>query len=191
MIYTYVPSSVKCRMFGVEIGGLSKDTFVTIERVNDVTTMRKAQDGQHTAFIDKFGDYRVTFYIDQTHESNEWLHMIFKLYQKAGANLKIPLEVEEKTSQGGTKFTAFDVFFENEASSEFGSDTTDKQWSFICNNGVYTQKGTVETNELVTALQSVVRLIELSSQFGINLDNFTDKISQVVDNTEQRLRDLF
>lgn len=191
MIYTYVPSSVKCRMFGVEIGGLAKDTFVTIERINDVTTMRKAQDGQHTAFIDKFGDYRVTFYIDQTHESNEWIHLIFKLYQKYGLNLKIPLEVEEKTSQGGTKFTAFDVFFENEASSEFGSDTSQKQWSFICNNGTYTQRGTVETYEIVNALASIERLISLSQSAGIDLGSLTEKISSVVDMTSEKLMNMF
>ena len=62
MLYSYVPSLVKCRIFGVELEGLSQENFVTIERMNDVTTFRKSQDGKHTAFVDRYGSYRVTLF---------------------------------------------------------------------------------------------------------------------------------
>lgn len=191
MIYSYVPSLVKCRIFGVELEGLSKESFVTIERINDVTTFRKAMDGSHTAFTDKFGDYRVTFNINQVSESNEFLHILFKLYQKVGINLKIPLEVEEKIDKGGTKFTAFDCFFENEASSEFTNDAVPKTWIFVCHNGAYTQRGTTDVGSIVTALQSVVRLVELSSAVGIDLSSIQDKIGDGVVMMSEKLKNLF
>lgn len=191
MIYTYVPSAVKFRLYGVELSGLSKDTFITIERINDVTTFRKAMDGSHTAFVDKFGSYRVTVNFDQTSESNEMLHLLFKLYQKVGVNLKIPLEVEEKVSRGGTKFTAFDCFFENEASSEFGSDTTSKSWIFVCHNGTYTHKGTVDSGNIIEGLQSIVRLIELGQSVGIDLTSIQDVLGNGVSTLSNKLKNLF
>lgn len=191
MIYSYVPSLVKCRLFGIELEGLSKDSIVTIERVDNVTTFRKAMDGSNTAFVDKYGSYRVTFHINQTSSSNEWLHLLFKLYQKVGVNLKIPLEVEEKVSQGGTKFTAFDCFFENEATTEFGSDAVDKSWVFVCHNGTYTQKGTVDAGAIVDAMQSIIRLIELSSSAGIDLSSLSGKLESGLDFMNNKLKNLF
>lgn len=191
MLYSYVPSLVKCRIFGVELEGLSQENFVTIERMNDVTTFRKSQDGKHTAFVDRYGSYRVTLSLSQVSASNEWIHMLFKLYQKAGVNLKIPLEVEEKISEGGTKFTAFDCFFENEAPTTFSSESGDKQWIFVCHNGTYTQKGTVNTNEALEAMQSIVRLIELAGSFGVDLSNFSETITTGFNVAQEKLKNLF
>ena len=107
---SYVPSQVRCKIFGIPIEGFSESNIVDIERDNDVTTFRKAMDGSRTAFKDKYGSYRLTFHVNQTSEANTWLHLLFKLYQKTNVEFKMPIEVEERMSEGGTKFFALDCF---------------------------------------------------------------------------------
>ena len=191
MLYTYVPSAIKCSIFGVELVGLSKDSIVTIERIGEVSTFRKAQDGSYTAFNDSIGSYRVTFHIEQVSQSNDFLHTIFKLHQRSGLNLKIPLNIEERGILGGTSFTSFDVFFETEPSAEFLSESSTRQWSFICNSASYSLKGTTDTGFLATALRATIRLIEVSEAFGIDMSNIEDLIGQGIVEAEKRLKNLF
>lgn len=191
MLYSYIPSSIKCKVFGVELVGLSKDSIVTIERIAEVSTFRKAQDGTHTAFTDSYGSYRVTFYIEQVSESNDFLHTIFKLHQRAGLNLVIPLDVEERIPSGGTRFTSFDTFFETEPMTEFTSASGARQWTFICNNASYRLNGTKESGFLTDSLRATIRLIELSQSAGIDLSNIEDMIDRGIDETQARLKNLF
>ena len=191
MLYSYVPSLVKCRVFGVELHGLSKDMLVTIERLDNLTSFRKAQDGSNTAFIDKYGSYRVTFHIEQVSESNEFLHTIFKLHERFGQNIKIPISVAEEMKTGGTQFNAFDSFFEIEPTSEFTNVSGSRQWVFVCHNASYSLKGTTETARLTQALRATIRLIELSNAAGIDLSNLEEQIRAGVDIIEEKLKTLF
>lgn len=191
MLYSYVPSLVKCKVFGVELKGLSKDNIVTIERLESINTFRKAQDGSQTAFVDSYGSYRVTFNIEQVSESNDFLHTIMKLHERSGVNLKIPISVEEAVSSGGTHFTAFECFFETEPSAEFQSESTARQWAFICHNASFQLKGTSKTSWLTNSLKATIRLIELSEISGVDLSNIESVISDGVKQVEQKLRELF
>lgn len=191
MLYSYVPSLVKCRVFGVELKGMSKDTIVSIERIDGETTFRKAQDGSQAAFYDTNGSYRVTFYIEQVSEFNEFLHTIYKLHRRSGLNLKIPLSITEETGNNGTVFTSFDTFFENEANAEFTSESGSRQWSFICNNASYALRGTADAGLLTDALRATIRLIELSQAVGIDMTNIEDLIDQGINETQERLKNLF
>ncbi len=191
MLYSYVPSAVKCYIFGVELKGLSKDSIVTIERLGEVSTFRKAQDGSHTAFNDSIGSYRVTFNIEQVSQSNDFLHTIFKLHQRSGLNLMIPLSVQESVKNGGTQFTAFDVFFETEPTSEFSSESLSRQWSFICNSASYSLSGTHDTGFLTGALRATIRLIEISEATGYDLTGIENLIGKGIEEAEIRLKNLF
>ena len=190
MLYSYVPSQVKCRIFGIELEGLSETNIADIERDNNVTTFRKAMDGSQTAFLDKYGSYRVTFHVNQGSESNTWIHMLFKLYQKVGVELKMPIEIEEVMQDGGTRFTAFDCFFENEASTNFTNESDTKTWVFMCHNGVYTQRGTYESNELYEKLQTIIRMIELSQAVGLDLSSFSSKIADSIESVSDKLKNF-
>ena len=191
MLYSYVPSAVKCRIFGVELNGLSKDSIVSIERIGEVSTFRKAQDGSHTAFNDFHGTYRVTINIEQGSESNDFLHTVFKLHQRSGLNLKIPLHVEEKSKNGGTSFTSFEVFFENEPRREFTNESGSVEWSFICNNGSYFVRGTSDTGFLTEALRATIRLIEFSESLGLDLSDIEGMIDKGIEEADRRLKELF
>lgn len=188
---SYVPSQVRCKIFGIPIEGFSESNIVDIERENDVTTFRKAMDGSRTAFKDKYGSYRLTFHVNQTSEANTWLHLLFKLYQKTNAEFKMPIEVEERMNEGGTRFFALDCFFENEASTNFASDVGVKTWTFICHNGRYTQQGTYESNELYSKIQSLVKVVELADMVGIDLSSIESKGVEVFSSTMDRLKNLF
>ena len=191
MLYSYVPSSIKCKIFGVELVGLSKESMVSIERLNDVSTFRKAQDGSYTAFNDNLGSYRVTFHIEQVSPSNDFLHTIFKLHQRSGLNLKIPLHVEEKSKNGGTSFTSFEVFFETEPRREFTNESGSVEWSFICNNARYFVRGTSDTGFLTEALRATIRLIEFSESLGLDLSGIEGMIDKGIEEADRRLKELF
>ena len=60
---SYVPSQVRCKIFGIPIEGFSESNIVDIERENDVTTFRKAMDGSRTAFKDKYGKLTCNYHI--------------------------------------------------------------------------------------------------------------------------------
>ena len=191
MLYTYVPSLVKCRVFGVELKGLSKDTLVTIERIDPVNSFRKAQDGSQIAYFDAFARYRVIIHLEQVSQSNEFLHTVFKLHQKVGGHLKIPLSVSEGSKYGGTQFTAFDCFFETEPVAEFTSESLPREWSFICNSASYSLKGTESARTITTALRETIRMIELSELAGIDLSNIEGLIDKGIDEAQSRLKNLF
>ena len=191
MLYSYVPSLVKCYIFGVELKGLSKENIVTIERLSEVNTFRKAQDGSAVAFVDNTASYRVTINLEQVSEYNDYLHTIFKLHQRVGENLKIPLSINEKTSSGGTQFTAFDCFFETEPTAEFSSESMPRQWVFICNNASYTLKGTADSGFIMAALRSTIRMIELAEVAGIDMSHIEDLIRIGVDEAQNKLKELF
>lgn len=191
MLYSYVPSLVKCYIFGVELKGLSKDSIVTIERLNDVNVFRKAQDGTTVAFVDNVASYRVTINVEQVSESNDFLHTIFKLHQRVGENIKIPIFINEDIKNGGTKFTAFDCFFEQEPTSEFGSSSTSRQWTFICNNAAYTMKGTADGNLIINGLRATIRMIDLAQTAGIDMSNIEGLIRTGVEDAQRKLKELF
>jgi hypothetical protein len=191
MLYSYVPSSVKCSIFGVELDGLSKDSFISIERIDPISTFRRAQDGTRVAFYDAYSSYRVTINVEQVSESNDFLHSILKLHQRAGLNLKIPLNIEEKSNNGGTRFTSFDTFFETEPVADFSSESGSRSWVFVCNNATYQLKGTADTGFITGALQATIRLIELSEAFGIDLTDFEELIKEGVDIADSKLKGLF
>lgn len=191
MLYTYVPSLVKCYLFGVELVGLSKDSFITIERLENQSTFRKAQDGSHTVFYDNNPTYRVTIRIDQTSASNEFLHTIFKLQQRVKFNLKIPLRVSETFGNAGSSFMSFDTFFESEPTSDFGSDTVSREWVFVCHNASYSMRGTEDSNYITNALRATIRMIELSEAAGIDLSTIEDMIKVGVQKAEEQLRGMF
>lgn len=191
MLYSYVPSLVKCRLYGIELVGLAKDTFITIEPIDPVTTFRKAQDGSHTAFIDTSGSYRVTISLEQVSESNEYLHTLYKLHRASKLNLSIPLEIEESINGGGTQFNGSDCFFENEPTTEYGSESGVRQWVFICHNASYGLRGTVDSGFIVEALRSTVMMIETAQSYGFDMYRLEQLLDLAVKEADKRLKEKF
>lgn len=187
-LLTYVPHAVKVKIFGVAVEGYTQDNIFDIERDSAATTFRKAQDGSHTAFLDKYGSYRVVIYVAQSSESNTWLHLLFKFYQKLGLEFKMPIEIED--GSGGLKFTSVDTFFELEPRIGRGREAGTVEWTFICHNASYSIEGNGESSQLQETLSGIVRLIELSGLVGIDFGEFTNKIADAATTAMDRLKNL-
>ncbi|QXM18454.1 hypothetical protein Phab24_id008 [Acinetobacter phage Phab24] len=188
LLHSYVPSATRVKLFGINVEGFGTTNLFEIERDAPATTFRKAMDGSHSAFIDKYGSYRINVYVMQSSEANTWLHLVFKAYQKFGADLKIPLEIEDKS--GKLHFTSMDCFFETEPIVTRGSELGEVVWTFVCHNGAYNIAGNGSVDDLYDKLASIIRLIEIGGLIGIDFSDFTDKIMESADTAMTRLRTL-
>lgn len=192
MLRSYVPSAVSCSIFGIGLDGFSAETVVVIERLEAATTFRKAMDGSGTAFLDRYGTYRVTFHLDQTSESNTILHLIFKIYQMSGINLSMPLMVQDQI--GSTSLISVDTFFENEAGTTYNAESDTSTWTFICHNASYTKGGTVESQAMYAKLQSIVSfastLQTLTQGLDIDVSALTNKLSDGLSNAIEEFKNI-
>lgn len=197
-LYSYVPSQVRVSLFGIELVGLSKDSFVSIERTGNLMTFRKAQDGTHAGFVDRYRSYRVTITLSQVSESNEFLHLIKKLDDTLSANIRIPISITETaslaSSKQGTTFSASDCFFETEPTSDFGSEVGTRQWVFICHDGNYTIRGTSDATLVSEALSTIMTLIGYVGQaesYGLTSPKILEIIQGGISSAEAKLKSLF
>lgn len=189
---SYVPSAITCTIFGIDIDGFSPDSVVDIERLEAATTFRKAMDGSGTAFVDRYGTYRVTIHLEQTSESNTILHLIFKVYQMTGINIGIPLIVTDNF--GTTSFISVDTFFENESGSSFASESGTSTWTFICHNASYTKGGTEESHALYTKLQNILSFVStvqtVTQGLDIDVTKLKDKLAGGLSDAIQQFKNI-
>ena len=197
-LYSYVPSQVKVSVFGIDLVGLAKDSFISIERIDNLVSFRKAQDGSHTGFVDSYGSYRITITLSQVSESNEFLHLIQKLYKVLGTNLRMPISIRETASLAvsnqGTTFSASDCFFETEPSSEFGAELGNRTWTLICHDGSYDIRGTSEASFVAESLSTIMSLIGymgMAESMGFTAPKIMNMVQQGIDSAETRLKNLF
>lgn len=189
---SYIPSEVSCTVFGIAINGFSSESVVDIERLEAATTFRKAMDGSGTAFLDKFGTYRVTIHLEQTSESNTILHLIFKIYQMSGVNLAMPLMV--KDNAGSTSFISVDTFFENESPSNFASESGTSTWVFLCHNASYIKGGNGESNAMYSKLKSIVafasNLQAITRGLDLDVSALQDKLTDGLSSAIQAVKNI-
>lgn len=189
---TYIPSEISCSIFGIEIQEFSTDSVVDIERLEAATTFRKAMDGSGTAFLDRYGTYRVTIHLEQTSESNTILHLIFKIYAMTGINLAMPLIITDRA--GSTTFTSVDTFFENESPSNFGAESGTSTWTFLCHNAAYTKGGNGESQAMYAKLQSILAFVStvqsVTKGLGLNVTALEDKLTTGLANAIQEVKNI-
>lgn len=189
---TYIPSEISCTIFGIAIEEFSSESVVDIERLEAATTFRKAQDGSGTAFLDRYGTYRVTIHLEQTSESNTILHLIFKIYAMTGINLAMPLMITDRA--GSTTFISVDTFFENESPSNFGAESGTSTWTFICHNAAYTKGGNGESNAMYAKLQSIVGFVStvqaVTNGLDLDLTALKDKLTTGLSNAIEEVKNI-
>lgn len=191
-LYTYAPSKVKVTLFGLPLEGFSKDNIVSIERLDGSVTFRKAMDGSRTGFTDRYGSYRVTISLMQSSPSNTWIHQIYKVFQKLGAEFKIPLSVSDGSNHSDLDtFSGTDVFFEDEPSTNYtnGSETT--TWTFVCHDGRYSRVGAIESYDIAEKLKYLFTALDFADSLGFNLEELGDITSSMLDKVNVNLADIF
>lgn len=191
-VLSYAPSLVKVTLFGLELTGFSPDSVVDIERVEGATTFKKAMDGSRTAYVDRYGTYRVSAHLLQTSPTNTWLHEIYKLYQKAGVEFKMPLSVEDRSSSSQfDTFSATDVFFDEEPSTIYSNQTEYTTWSFICHDGIYNRYGSVETYDVAEKLTYLFQALGTLESLGLSLSSISQTTGDMIDSLNQSILSRF
>lgn len=188
-VASYAPSLVEVSLFGVQMEGFSSESVVRITKEEVTTTLEIAQDGSSKATVNKHTPYRVTVSLQSTSSANSWLHLIYKLYERAGVEFKMPLSIKDKS--GDTNFFCTDVFFETVPDKEFNSTISVSEWSFLCVAPSYTYGGNIEPNQIIETLQLLAGALEVANMFGINLSGFTDQLTSFQQGAVSKLKGMF
>lgn len=188
-VASYAPSLVEVSLFGVQMEGFSSESVVRIAKEEVTTTLEVAQDGSAKASVNKHVPYRVTVSLQSTSSSNSWLHLIYKLYERAGVEFRMPLSIQDKS--GDTNFFCTDVFFESVPDKEFSNTITVSEWTFLCVSPKYTYGGNVEPDQIIETLQLLAGALEVADMFGINLDSFNDQLVAFQQGAVSKLKEMF
>lgn len=185
----YAPSLVEVSLFGIEVEGFSPDSVVTITKDEVTNTHRTAMDGSANVFLNKYGVYRVNVTIQNTSGSNSWLHLIYKLYEKYGADFKMPLSIKDKS--GDTTFFSVNTYFENVPETAFTSEVGSSEWTFLCFSPKFTKGGNVPNDALIETLQMLDGAISIAGMFGVSLSGFKNQIGNYVSDATDKLKEMF
>ena len=104
---SYRPDAIECSFFGIKIEGFTPDNAVTISKDEPTNTVRKAQDGSCTAFLEGNPTYKVVIHLQQSSGANDWIYLIHEICEKYGTTIKMPLLVKDLS--GNTYFFATEV----------------------------------------------------------------------------------
>lgn len=187
-LYTYRPDMVRASIFGITLKGFVTDSFITVERQSPTTTLKKAMDGSGTAFIDQHGSYKVTLKIDPSSESNTLLDLIYRVYMKSGANLRMPLIISDRNS--GSIFTSLDTLFDGDPNKHYAQKSQPYDWVFLCESPTNSIIGYDDDTTLFTALQRVLDFIDTAETLGLNLTAIEDKLSDSISSITSKLSNL-
>ena len=186
---SYVPSQVSVSLFGVTIDGFSPTNIVTIDKEEATYTVEMAMDGSVTASLDKFAPYRVTMFLQSTSSANTWLHLVYKLFERYGAEFKMPLYIRDRS--GDTSFFCTDVLFETVPSRELSNEITIVEWSFLCFAPNFKHGSNEDPNTIITTLNMLQSALTVASMFGVDLSSFSGQIKEYADNGVAQLKEMF
>lgn len=183
-VSSYSPLLVEASIFGIPIDGFADGSFIRIQRDEEVSKFKKAMDGSQTVTLDDNGTYRITLTLMSSSPSNDWIHLIMKLYEKTGIEFIIPFTV---TYGGKTILAATNTFFSVESSTEFDTAATNSEWTLVCPNAAYTKMGLVETSDTIDKLQKLTSMIGIVSGLGIDVSDFVNLSETLVESIRERI----
>lgn len=189
MLGNYVPDSVEFSLFGIQAEGFAEDSAIRISRDSVGVSLRRAMDGSTTAKLDKYVPYRVSVFLQNTSPTNDWFHLVYKMYETYGADFKMPLLAIDKSGQ--TKLFATDVVFEKVPDTDLDNKIGTSEWVFICVQPTFTKGGNVSPDELIETLQLLEGALSIAGMFGINFSNFESKIRDFGASSLAKLKQIF
>lgn len=187
-LYSYQASNVKASIFGIELKGLVSDSFIQIERTAPITSTKKAMDGSGTASIDVHGSFKVTIKVGAFSESNTLLDLIYRVYVKSGANLRMPLIITDKNS--GSVFTSLDTLFDGDPVKNYSQKSSPYDWIFQCESPSNSYVGYDDDTSLFSSLQRVLDFLDLADSVGVDLTAIQDKLTTSVSEISSKLSNL-
>lgn len=116
------------------IGGLAKDSMVSIEYPEAVWSEKTLNNGETVRTHSKDNTLRLTIHLDQTSASNDYLSAISKYDDKdlSGLDGIFTCTFADKSSR--TYAYSAECFVKRPMSYEFGSDTSVRDWVIVMSN---------------------------------------------------------
>lgn len=116
------------------IGGLAKDSMVSIEYPEAVWSEKTLSNGETVRTHSKDNTLRMTLHIDQTSASNDYLSGLSKYDNKdlSGLGGIFTCTFADKSSR--TYAYSAECFLKRPMSYEFGSDTSVRDWIIVMSN---------------------------------------------------------
>ena len=116
------------------VGGMAKDSVVSIEYPEAVWTEKTLNDGETVRTHSKDNTLRMTIHLDQTSASNDFLSAISKFDDKdaSGRDGIFTTTFADKSSR--TFAYSAECFVKRPMSYEFGSDTSVRDWVIVLSN---------------------------------------------------------
>lgn len=152
------------------IGGMSKDSVVSIEYPEAVWTEKTLNNGETVRSHSKDNTLRMTIHLDQTSASNDYLSAISKFDDKdlSGLDGIFTCTFADKSSR--TYAYSAQCFVKRPMSYEYGSDTSVRDWVIVMASADQYLGGSGKIDpDLVASLESL----------GVDIDD-TWKVQQLL-----------
>lgn len=189
IIGEYRPSAVDISLFGVSTELMSDDVFARIEEIDVTSKVKRSMGSSSMIITDSETPYRVTINLSSASGSNLWIHLLYKIYVKYGADFKMPLSIKDKS--GDTSFFSSNTYFEGLPPTELGTGLTQSSWSFICFTPSFTKGGNTPPHQIVETLQMLDSVLSAADSFGIDFSNFTTYIENFIATSDLLFEGLF
>lgn len=116
------------------VGGLSKDSLVSIEYPEAIWSEKTLNNGETVRTHSKDNTLRMTIHLDQTSASNDYLSAISKYDDKDDTGLDGIFTCTFADKSSRTYAYSAECFVKRPMSYEFGSDTSVRDWIIVLTN---------------------------------------------------------
>lgn len=165
------PSQLKLNIMGVNVEGFTKGTFVTVSKNDPTFTQKRSLKGKTQVRKNSNSFYSFNFTLDSGVSSNAWVHMIYQMQESYG--IAFPVPVLFKDAMGTSTFFCKAAYLQ-EPQATFGSDSTTREWSLICNDVTHIIGSNQQDDKIANVISKIRAAISIAGAFGIDVDRFVD-----------------
>lgn len=138
------------------IGGLAKDSLVSIEYPEAVWTEKTLNNGETVRTHSKDNTLRMTVHLDQTSASNDYLSALSKWDDRDASGLDGIFTCTFADKSSRTFAYSAECFVKRPMSYEFGSDTSVRDWVIVLTNADQQLGGSGKIDpELLASLEAM------------------------------------
>lgn len=162
---TYSPSDVTVTIAGMHsVSGYTDGTFVRITKDLKPFSKVRAMDGEQARMYFDDTGYKVELTLMQSSSSNNILHMIHNVDTVTHMG-KFPLFI--KDGRGQTTFLAGTAWIEQIPEITFGTELSDRTWTFGCSDVILAIGGNEDTSLIEETLLVSSSTLPILKQFGV------------------------
>lgn len=165
------PSELELNIMGVSVKGFTKGTFVTVSRNDSTFSQKRSLKGKTQVRKNSNSFYTFNFILDSGVSSNSWIHALYQMQESYG--IAFPVPVLFKDAMGTSTFFCKAAYLQ-EPQATFGSDSTTREWSLVCNNTTHIIGSNQQDDNIADIISKIRTAISIAGAFGIDVDRFVD-----------------